>query len=308
MDSRVCKYQSLKNTSMDTIKWLEKRPHLLKIIDGRCIPTVALQITKKVTLDTKENRYLKFMLIKIIEKIDSFIRTYTASPFKKNEDIINKLNTIKKAINSKLKTSFLKDVDSDYRNISISLVFNMASGYREIYKYYLMLQKGLCINSNIFSLSMKELSLLYEYWCFIKINALLRKRYKLISSDFITINRGGIFVSLKKGVTSTLVYENPKTSEIFKVSYNSIKSRRVSNLDSRSEGSRTITQKPDNILYINKLGSDKAYEFVFDAKYKIDTSLEYQKSYGGIGPKEEDINTMHRYRDAIVYKNKKTES
>ena len=26
-DSRVCKYQSLKNTSMDTIKWLEKRPH-----------------------------------------------------------------------------------------------------------------------------------------------------------------------------------------------------------------------------------------------------------------------------------------
>ncbi|MGH4120859.1 DUF2357 domain-containing protein [Clostridium sp.] len=27
VDSRVCKYQSLKNTSMDTIKWLEKRPH-----------------------------------------------------------------------------------------------------------------------------------------------------------------------------------------------------------------------------------------------------------------------------------------
>ncbi|MGH4121867.1 MAG: DUF2357 domain-containing protein [Clostridium sp.] len=26
VDSRVCKYQSLKNTSTDTIKWLEKRP------------------------------------------------------------------------------------------------------------------------------------------------------------------------------------------------------------------------------------------------------------------------------------------
>ncbi|MCJ7688303.1 MAG: DUF2357 domain-containing protein, partial [Clostridiaceae bacterium] len=159
VDSRVCKYQSLKNTSMDTIKWLEKRPHLLKNIDGRCIPTEALLVTKKVTLDTKENRFLKFMLTKIIEKIDSFIRTYVASPWKKNEDIINKLNTMKKAINSKLKTSFLKEVDSDYRNTSISLVFNMASGYREIYKYYLMLQKGLSINSNIFSLSMKELSL-----------------------------------------------------------------------------------------------------------------------------------------------------
>ena len=302
-DSRVCKYQSLKNTSMDTIKWLEKRPHLLKNIDGRCIPTEALQVTKKVTLDTKENRFLKFMLIKIIEKIDSFIRTYTATPWKKNEDIINILKTMKKAINNKLKTSFLQNVDSDYRNTSISLVFNMASGYREIYKYYLMLQKGLCINSNIFSLSMKELSLLYEYWCFIKINSLLRKRYKLISTDFITINRNGIFVSLKKGVTSTLVYENPRTKEIFKVCYNAFKS---SNSNSKNEGSKTITQKPDNMLSIDKLGSDKAYEFVFDAKYKIDTSTQYQKSYGGIGPKEEDINTMHRYRDAIVFKNNKT--
>jgi predicted component of viral defense system (DUF524 family) len=110
VDSRVRKYQSLKNTSMDTIKWLEKRPHLLKNIDGRCIPTEALQVTKKVTLDTKENRFLKFMLTKIINKIDSFIRTYTASPFKVDEDIIVKLNTMKKAINSKLQTSFLKEV------------------------------------------------------------------------------------------------------------------------------------------------------------------------------------------------------
>lgn len=244
------------------------------------------------------------MLIKIIEKIDSFIRTYTATPWKKNEDIVNKLIAIKKSINSKLKTSFLKDVKSDYTNTSISLVFNMASGYREIYKYYLMLQKGLSINSNIFALSMKELSLLYEYWCFIKINSLLRKKYKLISSDFITVNREGIFVSLKKGVTSTLVYENPKTKETFKVYYNSFKSSKAG---PKTEGSKTISQKPDNILAIDKLGSEKAYEFVFDAKYKIDISKDYQDRYGGIGPKEEDINTMHRYRDAIVYKNRKTE-
>ena len=47
-----------------------------------------------------------------------------------------------------------------------------------------------------------------------------------------------------------------------------------------------------------------AYEFIFDAKYKIENSKDYKNRYGGIGPKEEDINTMHRYRDAIVYKNK----
>ena len=52
---------------------------------------------------------------------------------------------------------------------------------------------------------------------------------------------------------------------------------------------------------MHKEGSIKSYEFIFDAKYKIDTSEEYIQAYGSAGPKEEDINTMHRYRDAIIY-------
>jgi len=76
------------------------------------------------------------------------------------------------------------------------------------------------------------------------------------------------------------VYENPKTNETFKVSYNSIKGR---NTNSKNEGSKTITQKPDNILSINKLGRDVAYEFVFDAKYKIDTLQDYRDRYKRYG-------------------------
>jgi hypothetical protein len=165
----------------------------------------------------------------------------------------------------------------------------MGNGYKEVYKYYLMLQKGLSVNSNVFSLSMKELSLLYEYWCFIKINSLLKKKYQLVSSDLLKINKDGITVSIKKGVESSLTYCNPQTNEKFKVCYNSRRS------------SKTVSQKPDNILSMHKEGSVKSYEFIFDAKYKIDTSLEYVQSYGSVGPKEEDINTMHRYRDAIIY-------
>ena len=47
---------------------------------------------------------------------------------------------------------------------------------------------------------MKDLSLLYKYWYFIKINVLLRKRYNLISYDLMKINSDGIVVSLRKGV------------------------------------------------------------------------------------------------------------
>ncbi len=289
-ENNICKYQSLKNSSNDTIKWLEKRPHLLNRINGRYIPNEALQTKKIMTMDTKENRFIKFILISINKRIDGFISVYKGG-YKRNCDevIINKLIMFKKQISMRLNNSFLRNISSEYNEVSLSLVLAMASGYKEVYKYYLMLQKGLNINSNLFSLSIKELSLLYEYWCFIKINSLLKKKYRLISSDFIKIDRTGINVSLKKGVSSVLEYENPKTNERFKVIYNARKP------------SKTVSQKPDNILSINKENYKKAYEFIFDAKYKIDRSEDYIKTYNGIGPKEEDINTMHRYRDSIVY-------
>lgn len=285
----VCNYQSLKNVSMDTIKWLEKRPQLIRKMNGRYIPTEALQTKKIISTDTKENRFIKFILIKIINKIDDFLKYYKNNNINLDSVILDKLNEFKRKINTKINTSYLKDIIGEFNEASISLVITMASGYRDIFKYYLMLQKGLTINSNIFTLSMKELSLLYEYWCFIKINSLLKKKYRLISTDLIKINREGIYVTLKKGITSNLLYENPKTGEKFKVSYNSFMT------------SKTVAQKPDNVLSINKENSEKSYNFIFDAKYKIDMTDRYIDLYGGVGPKEEDINTMHRYRDSILY-------
>jgi hypothetical protein len=257
-------------------------------INDTYLPKEALVIKKTVTTNTKENRFLKFMLLKIIDKIDKFI--LKLKNLDSNDiEILERLISFKKEINKRVNASILRNIPGQYNEANLSLVFSMASGYKEVYKYYLMLQKGLSINSNIFSLSIKEISLLYEYWCFIKINSLLKKKYQLVSSDLLKINKDGITVSLVKGVESSLTYCNPQTNEKFKVYYNSKRS------------SKTVSQKPDNILSMHKEGSIKSYEFIFDAKYKIDTSENYIKSYGSIGPKEENINTMHRYRDAIIY-------
>lgn len=300
--TRVVKYHKIKNTSNETIKYLEKRPYLMSKINDTYLPKEALVTKKIVTTNTKENRFLKFMLLKIIEKIDKFILKYThikrvrstiRNLDNNDSEVLGKLTIFKKEINKRINTSILKNIPCEYNEASLSLVFSMGNGYKEVYKYYLMLQKGLSINSNIFKLSIKELSLLYEYWCFIKINSLLQKKYKLVSFDFLKIKKDGITVLLEKGAESSLTYLNPETNEKFKVYYNSIRS------------SKTVSQKPDNILSMQKDSSIKSYEFIFDAKYKIDTSSEYIKKYGTIGPKEEDINTMHRYRDAIIYDYKK---
>ena len=53
-------------------------------------------------------------------------------------------------------------------------------------------------------------------------------------------------------------------------------------------------------------GKDYHYNYIFDAKYRIDYAQEgssYKENYRMPGPMEEDINTMHRYRDAIVATN-----
>ncbi|MGL5153269.1 MAG: DUF2357 domain-containing protein, partial [Clostridium sp.] len=219
----ICKYHSLKNSSKETIKWLEKRSHLLVEEEGRYIPTEALQTKKRVTIDTKENRFLKFILLSINKKIDGFIRLYEKGNYynKVDNKIVEKLLSFKRKIQMRLNNSFLRNVNGEFNDGSLSLVFSMASGYREIYKYYLMLQKGLNINSNVFSLSIKDISVLYEYWCFIKINALLKNRYNLISSDVIKVDKSGISVMLKKGKEACFTYENPLTKEVFKVYYNS---------------------------------------------------------------------------------------
>jgi hypothetical protein len=58
----------------------------------------------------------------------------------------------------------------------------------------------------------------------------------------------------------------------------------------------TIAQKPDNVI---QMASDDRF-YIFDAKYRIQFDDQYMSQYGGVGPTTEDINAMHRYRDAIA--------
>lgn len=297
--SMIMKGNKIKTVSNETIRYIQKRPDQVRVIGDKYIIDKALGIKKQVTYDTNENRFLKFLLNRIIKRINEFIKVYkkqnTQNGYtlnEKNLEVIKNLKDIRLNIQKRINTSFLKNVSDEYRTSNISLVFTMGSGYREIYKYYLMLQRKLSIKSDLLTLSMKDLPLLYEYWCFIKINSLLSKKYKLISSDFIKLRTDGIYTVLKKGVQSSVTYLNEKTDEKFTVYYN------------KKSESRTVNQKPDNILSLSKANSSVKYEFVFDAKYKIDDSENYVSMYNSIGPKVEDINTMHRYRDAIVYNNR----
>ena len=192
-----------------------------------------------------------------------------------------------------LSTTFLSEVSERNAAKSMSLVFGMAPGYRELYKYYLMLQNGIAVGGDIFHMSVRDTAQLYEYWCFIKLYDILRSRYTLKSPDIIKVDRRGVTVDLVKGRPSKMTFLNTKTGERIYLAYNPSESV-----------TQTVNQRPDNVLELEKKGSSTSYKYVFDAKYRIEMNpdgLYYPDTKPG--PKVDDINTMHRYRDSIVYAN-----
>lgn len=286
-----------------TIKWLDKHPEFGKKIEGNLTFEKALAVRKIVTYNTTENKFVKYIIFSTIKSLGYFIKKFEKDLIKLNPEVINKIKGYINELNRRINFSFLKNIDSEFLNSGVSFVFSMASGYRELYKYHLMLQHGLNITGDVFNIKLKNLATLYEYWCFIKLSSLLKRRYKLVSQNVIKVDKTGVSLRLIKGNKSRIKYINPINNEVFELVYNPTYYRE----ENRINRSETVGQKPDNVLRITKKSfdncSENVYEYVFDAKYRIDPAAEgssYQSKYKTPGPVEDSINTMHRYRDAIV--------
>ena len=276
-------------------KWLQSHPNHIQMENGQINVDRALSLKKEITYNTAENQFVKFMLHAIVKKLKNVRSHYEQLHREKDFQILGDIDAMIAGISHRERTSFLNAVSNLEASAEISMVFSMAPGYQELYKYYLILQRGLALDGDIFKISVKDLSILYEYWCFIKLNQIMKKKYRLLQQDIIKTDGNGLFVTLQKGVASTVTYENPANGELIELSYNPKKTMLP-----------TVAQKPDNVLTLRKKGASVPYQYVFDAKYRINPALNgspYKALYGAPGPDEADINTMHRYRDALVYAN-----
>ena len=285
-----------KRTDRMSEKWLLKHPDQVLLESGTIVAEKVLTAVKQVTYDTSENRFVKFILLSTVKKLEAFKKRYYGSVKQTEEHVIADADLMIREVRRVLNMSFLHDVSEYSAAQSMSLVFGMAPGYRELYKYYIMLQRSLSVNGDVFKMSPKDTAQLYEYWCFIKLFSLLKKTYELKTPDIIKVDNNGITVTLIKGVKSEARFINPDTGELITLAYNPSESK-----------TQTVNQKPDNVLELEKLGTDVAYKYVFDAKYRIESNPDgvfYPDS--NPGPKVDDINTMHRYRDSIVYENPKS--
>ncbi len=285
-----------KKTDRASEKWLMKHSVYADYSNGMINVEKVLAVKKQVTYDTVENRFVKFILKSTVRKLEEFVNRYQRSVLNTETKVLNDADFMIRDVKRVLNTSFMQEVSEYSAAKSMSLVFGMAPGYRELYKCYIMLQRSLSVNGDVFKMSPKDTAQLYEYWCFIKLFSLLKKEYHLASPDIIKVDNTGITVSLVKGNKSTARFINPNTGEVIKLVYNPGESK-----------TQTVNQKPDNVLELEKNGTEVSYKYVFDAKYRIENNPDsnfYPDSK--TGPKVDDINTMHRYRDSIVYENKQS--
>jgi predicted component of viral defense system (DUF524 family) len=198
------------------------------------------------------------MLQQLNLKLNAFKQQYCERIQNQDTKVIAEIEKTTKFLRHYIKHSFLQSVGELKQIEHSSLVMQMAPGYKDVYRNYLMflmLLKGLYITSDLFSILQKGLAQLYEYWCFLKLNSILRKKYKLESNDLIKVDRSGITVTLKKGQESKMQYINPRNGEKFTIIYNCS----FINLP-------TIKQEPDNVLKLEKSGINVQYHYIFDAK------------------------------------------
>lgn len=281
--------EKAKSPSRNTISYLRKHPNALikkenGFIKGRennYAATMVIDKRKITTVDIYENRLVKYMINNIIRRLKVIETNLTGATNGKSEHI-EFLKDKRVILENYIKHSFSNISDITGKK-SMSLVFQMAPGYKEIYKKYIMLNKGLALGVGIYQMSPKKLYSLYEMWCYMKIHRILSDLgYDVLEYGILKYKDNGLYLNLNQDSEAKMIYSNSKNK--LELWYN------------KSYTSPTTNQRPDTVLCIKNLNNKEDNRiYIFDAKYRVDAN-------GDIGPLEDDINVMHRYRDSIVSK------
>ncbi len=264
------------------------------------------QDSKKISVDTVENRFIKYVIKTAIRKLTCILNTLesmraTPDSQRLSDSFYEKLNGWQTELRSLINRPFFKEI-GDYSGISReSLVLQQKPGYSRVYKIWQQLKWYLELLDGQSALSFRNVAELYEIWCFLEIRRiLLQLGFKEdVQRKAILVDKG-MEVEMKDGLAGAFEFHRG----------DGIKLKLVHERVFKKYGSpiRTwlVTQKPDILLEACfPDGSDITW--LFDAKYRIKDSDSGQSETESVDLVPDDaINQMHRYRDALIHLNKKS--
>lgn len=257
------------------------------------------------THDTVENRFLKYALTEMARRF-AMVKDHimTAMRWDDPSRVDNSLCDMERDLAALTRAPFFRGVGAFRGFVQDNLALKQASGYRVIFARWIELMQGYELEEGVRKLEVKDISDLYEIWCFVKVKNIveetlrnLRKEHrtvadgKVIGKDFIPrlAHGGGVSFVDADGV------------EFASLCYNAGSGTTRGEVGGVIAGTRSFTtaQRPDIVLRLSKSGEDgMKCTYLFDAKYRIDDS---RTPHGDDVPPEDAINQMHRYRDAIYY-------
>ena len=252
--------------------------------------------------DTQENRFLKFALHQISKRYEDLRQRIEA--------VKTASGTMKSAMLATSETLKRLQHHPFFRTIGRfkginqeSMVLQKATGYSQVYRTWNLLRRAYSLNDGLYRLQTKDIATLYEIWCFIEVSHIVKAQLHLDDEDVEHRNRmemNGIFSwELGKGEHSRILFRKDGV-ELAELVYNPKNADKENdNVGMKDLVVPTVPQKPDIVLQLTKndLQQGMKMTYLFDAKYRIDG-----KDKGVDVPPEDAINQMHRYRDAIYYK------
>jgi len=254
---------------------------------------------KYLTVDTHENRFIKFFMEGLLAKVEIFEKVLvTKSGSYLNPVIQQNIDLLRRKVSQFLSHNMWREVGI-MRFVPVSSqVLQRKEGYRQLYTLYSLLQLATqCAfpTDTEFKtlIETKDVPTLYEYWCFFQIKTVL---------DKILTGKQKVSRLLKKTTQENVL--NNELSEGLRIEYQGGIQLFFNKTYYKSAGLSDLSQNGSYIAtgesYSNNFRPDIIIEqngqkLIFDAKYKGERSND-----GTINKcKDEDINKMHCYHDAI---------
>ena len=255
--------------------------------------------------DTQENRFLKYALSQIASKYEILKKRIEAIK-NTSATLRQEMNAVEKTLNHLERNPFFRTVGRFKGLTQESLVLQRATGYSQVYRTWQLLRRAYSLNDGMYRLQSKDIATLYEIWCFIEVSHIVREQLG-IDVDVDHRNRmemNGVFTwELGKGEHSRILFRKDGV-ELAELVYNPKHTDREDDSISMEHlVVPTVPQKPDIVLQLTKDDIERGMKmtYLFDAKYRIN-----DKTDSGVDtPPDDAINQMHRYRDAIYYKDNK---
>jgi len=299
-------------------------------IDQPSVPERLTGVRRYETVDTPENRFIKYVLTSFADFLSVVEKRLTEGSKSDGLFALREVAPLREELARILARDFFREVSDAETLPTDSQVLQRRGGYREVLRAWLKFNVAAMLTwqggEDVFGGEKRDVAALYEYWLFFELLDIVSRTFRLDSPQAISLlepTKDGFGLKLKSGVLLSLrgSFLGPNSRRLrMQFSYNRtfIGQAHDSERNYPAPGSWTRPMRPDFTLSFWPAAFGRAdaerqelmVHIHFDAKYRVETIEEL------FGKPDEDLNDdgnkqrrgtykradllkMHAYRDAI---------